>query len=274
MPSTELVYFGKPGSFTHLVAARIAGKSKLISRDTVGEVFDYVKKKKNARGIVPIENSSAGMILETVNNLVNDSGLFIQDEYALNVKLALLGKEGRAVKNIYSHFAPFHHCQNWLKKHYPNAERCVVDSTSAAARVASRERFAAAIAPISAAAKYNFDILHFPIGDSPENLTQFFLLGHEKTPSKHVQQTSLSVVLKNQVGSLCNFLTCFAQEGINLKRIMSQPIVGQPNNYIFFIGIEAPISNKSMKRAMEASRTYCTKMRILGSYPVHPPFES
>ena len=274
MFSKELVYFGKPGSFTHIVAGQIAGKSKLVSRDTVGEVFDYVKKKKNARGIVPIENSSAGMILESVDNLVNDFGLFIQDEYAINVKLALLGKKGRAVKKIYSHFAPFHHCQNWLKKHYPDAERCVVVSTSAAARLASQERFAAAIAPISAAAKHNLDVLHFPIGDNHENLTQFFLLGHEKTSSKHVRQTSLSVVLKNQVGSLCSFLTCFAREGINLKRIMSHPIVGQPNNYIFFIGVEAPISDKSMKKAMEASRIYCKKMRILGSYPVHPPFES
>ncbi len=274
MPATELVYFGKPGSFTHIVAGQIAGKSKLVSRDTVGEVFDYVKKKKNARGIVPIENSSAGMILEAVDNLVNDSGLFIQDEYALNVKLALLGKDGRAVKKIYSHFAPFHHCQNWLKKHYPDAEQCVVDSTSAAARLASRERFAAAIAPISATAQYPLDVLHFPIGDSRENLTQFFLLGHGKTASKHVRQTSLSVVLKNQVGSLCSFLTCFSKEGINLKRIMSQPIVGQPNNYIFFIGVEAPASDKSMKRAMEASRPFCKEMRVLGSYPVHPPFES
>jgi prephenate dehydratase len=274
MPNTELVYFGQPGSFTHIVAGRIAGKSKLVSRDTVGEVFDYVRKKKNARGIVPIENSSAGMILEAVDNLVNDSGLFIQDEYAINVKLALLGKEGRAVKKIYSHFAPFHHCQNWLKKHYPEAERCVVDSTSAAAKLAGGERFSAAIAPLSAAAKYHLEVLHYPIGDSHENLTQFFLLGHEQTASRDVRQTSLSVVLKNQVGSLCSFLTCFAREGINLKRIMSQPIVGQPNNYIFFIGVEAPTSNKAMKKAMEASRPYCKELRVLGSYPVHPPFES
>ncbi|HUB68359.1 MAG TPA: prephenate dehydratase domain-containing protein [Candidatus Methylacidiphilales bacterium] len=270
----ELIYFGKPGSFTHLVAGRIAGNAKLISRATVGEVFDYVKKKKNARGIVPIENSSAGMISESVDNLVNGSGLTIQDEYALNVKLALLGKNGYVVKKIYSHFAPFHHCQSWLKKHYPQAEQCVVDSTSAAAKLAAMERFAAAIGQASAAAKYHLDVLHFPIGDSRENLTQFFLLGHGKTASKNVQQTSLSAVLKNQVGSLCNFLTCFAREGINLKRIMSQPIVGQPNNYIFFIGVEAPVTGEPMKKAMEASRRYCKEIKVLGSYPVHPPFES
>jgi chorismate mutase/prephenate dehydratase len=274
MPSSELVYFGPPGSFTHIVAEQIAGKSTLVSRGTVTQVFQYVKNKKNARGIVPIENSSGGMIEQTVDNLVNDSDLFIQEEYAINVKLALLGKEGRPIKKIYSHFAPFHHCQNWLKKHYPDAEQSIVDSTSAAAKLASQERYAAAIAPVSAAAKYGLDALHFPIGDSDENLTQFFLLGHEKTASKNLQQTSLSVVLKNHVGSLCSFLTCFAKESINLKRIMSQPIVGQPNNYVFFIGIEAPINDKAMKTAMSASRSYCKEIRVLGSYPVHPPFES
>jgi chorismate mutase/prephenate dehydratase len=274
MPAQELVYFGKPGSFTHLVAGRIAGKAKLISRATVGEVFNYVKKKKTARGIVPIENSSAGMIVDTVENLVNEPGVVVQDEYALNVKLALLGTEGRAVKKIYSHFAPFHHSQGWLKKHYPGAEQCVVDSTSAAARLAAKDKNAASIGPMSAAKKYRLDVLHFPIGDTRQNLTQFFLLGHEKTVSPGVRQTSVAAVLKNQVGSLCNFLTCFAKEEINLKRIMSQPIVGQPNNYVFFISVEAPISDKAMKRALQASRTYCKVIRVLGSYPVHPPFES
>ena len=272
--STQLVYFGKPGSFTHIIAKQISGRSKLVSRDTVRGVFEYVKSNKNARGIVPIENSSGGMIEQTVDNLLNDSELFIQEEYAINVKLALLGKKGGDVRKIYSHFAPFHHCHNWLKKNYPDAEQIIVDSTTAAAQLASQERSAAAIAPVSAAKPYGLEALHFPIGDSDINLTQAFLLGHKKTAAKNVQQTSLSVVLKNQVGSLCNFLICFAKEGINLKRIMSQPIVGQPNNYVFFIGVEAPISDTSMKKAMESSRTYCNELRVLGSYPVHPPFES
>jgi chorismate mutase/prephenate dehydratase len=274
MSDTELVFFGKPGSFTHIVAEQIAGNSKLVSRDTVTEVFDYVKKNKSRRGIVPIENSSGGMIEQTVDNLVNDSGLVIQEEYAINVKLALLGKKGRPIKKIYSHFAPFHHCQKWLKNNYPDAAQCIVDSTSAAAQNASREKFAAAIGPISAAAKYKLDAIHYPIGDSDENRTQFFLLGHEKSKSRNLQQTSLSVVLKNQVGSLCSFLTPFAAEKINLKRIMSQPIIGQPNNYIFFVGVEAPIKDKAMQKAMDAVRPYCKEIRILGSYPVHPPFES
>jgi len=274
MPSTELVYFGKPGSFTHIVAEQIPGKSKLVSRDTVREVFDYVKQHKNARGIVPIENSSGGMIEPTVDNLVNTTDLIIQEEYAINVKLALLGKKDHAIKKIYSHFAPFHHCQDWLKKHYPDAEQCIVDSTTAAAKLASEERNAAAIAPASAALKYGLYAIHTEIGDSENNLTQCFVLGHEKSASKNLQQTSLSVVLKNQVGSLYKFLAPYAKEGINLKRIKSQPIIGQPNNYVFFVGVEAPVENKLMKKAMEASRKHCKELRVLGSYPVHPPFES
>jgi len=274
MTGTELVYFGKPGSFTHIVAKQVAGGSKLVSRETVQEVFNYVRQKKSRRGIVPIENSSSGMILPTVDNLVGDSGLVIQEEYAINVQLALLGKRGRVIKKIYSHFAPFHHCQKWLKQNYPEAEQIIVESTSAAAKHAAQEKHAAAIGPVSAAAKYKLEAIHFPIGDGGLNLTQFFLLGHNKTQSKNIQQSSLSVVLKNEVGSLCSFLAPFAREKVNLKRIMSRNIMGRPNNYIFFIGVEAPMEDKAMRRAMQVARKHCQDIRILGSYPVHPPFES
>jgi len=275
MPPNELVYFGKPGSFTHIVAKQIVGSEKLVSRETVQEVFDYVKQDKSRRGIVPIENSSGGMILDTVDNLVaEDLDLKIQEEYAINVQLSLLGKKGASIRKIYSHFAPFHHCDKWLKENYPDAERVVVDSTSAAAQHAAHDKHAAAIAPARTAPEYRLDVIHSGIANDISNVTQFFLLGHAKSASKDIKETSLSVVLKNEVGSLCHFLKPFATESINLKRIMSRPIVGQPNNYVFFVGIEASTNETPMKKAMEEARRHCTEIRLLGSYPVHPPFES
>ncbi len=275
MPTTELVYFGKPGSFTHLVAKKIPGKPRLVSRGTVQEVFEYVKQKKSRLGIVPIENSSSGMIPDTVDHLVGEKhGLIIQEEHAINVKLALLGKKGRAIKKVYSHFAPFQHCQEWLKRHYPDAEQIIVESTSAAAMRAGKERYAAAIAPRTAAAKYKLDVLQFPINERVPNRTQFFVLGHEKKQSGEARETSLSVILKNKVGSLCSFLKPFSDNGINLKRIISRNIVGHPNTYVFFVGVEAPIGDAAMKKAMDGARTHCSEIRVLGSYPVYPPFES
>jgi chorismate mutase / prephenate dehydratase len=279
MNSTELVYFGKPGSFTHLVAQQISPKARLISKGTVQEVVDYVQKKKSRRGIVPIENSSGGMIPDTVDHLVSEENrkLMIQEEYALNVRLALLGKKkDRLLKKVYSHFVPFHHCGKWLKENYPDVEQVVVESTSAAALSASQEKYAAAIAPQSAAVDYQLDILHFPINADVRNLTQFFVLGHgsNKKTKKSKEETSLSVVLKNEIGSLCHFLKPFALHGINLKRITSRNVMGQPNTYIFFVGIEAGMKDKGMIKAMDAARNHCSKIRVLGSYPVYPPFES
>ena len=275
MSSAELVYFGKPGSFTHLVAQHIPGDAKLVSKETVQEVFDYVKKDKSRRGIVPVENSSGGMIPDTIDNLVSeDLELTIQEEYALNVQLSLLGRKGQPIKKIYSHFAPFHHCDKWLKENYPDCDRVIKDSTSSAAKHASQEKYAAAIAPLGAAAEYGLDVIQSPIAENIPNLTQFFLLGHSQLKSRHIQETSLSVVLKNAVGSLYSFLKPFANENINLKRIMSRPIVGQPNNYVFFIGIESPLEDEAMEKAMDGARPFCSEIRVLGSYPVHPPFES
>lgn len=275
MVRSELIYFGKPGSFTHLVAKQVAGKPKLVSKGTVQEVIDYVRASKSRRGIVPVENSSSGMIIQTIDVLVDENfGLTIQDEYSINVRLALLAKKGQPIKKIYSHFAPFHHCQKWLKDNYPDAEKVVMDSTSAAAQHAAKEKYSAAIAPMKAAAQYKLDVIHERIGDDPRNLTQFFLLGHERSKSKKAHESSFSVVLKNQVGSLHYFLAPFAKQRINLKRIMSRPIVGQPNNYVFFVGVEGSMHDANMKKAIDLARKHCSEIRVLGSYPVHAPFES
>ena len=280
MTRTELAYFGKPGSFTHLVAKKITlgSKSKLVSKGTVQEVFEYVKSRKTRAGIVPIENSSGGMIPDTVDNLVSEhNDLVIQEEYSLNVRLALLGKKRQVIKKIYSHFAPLDHCAKWLKKNYPDAAPIIVESTTAAAMRAAREKNAAAIAPQSAAKKYKLDVIYFPINAEVRNLTQFFVLGHEsagRAATEPAQETSLSVVLKNKVGSLYHFLKPFADNALNLKRIMSRNIIGQPNTYIFFVGVEASIDNPAMKVAMEEAHSHCSEIRVLGSYPVYPPFES
>lgn len=272
---TELAYFGKPGSFTHLVAQQIKGSYTLVSRETVHEVFNFVKEAENRRGLVPIENTSGGMILDTIDQLVEtSSNVIILDEFSLNVKLALLGKTGGKVKKIYSHFVPFHHCEKWLKANYPEAEKVIVDSTSAAAQNASLDPHSAAIGHRSAGTTYGLEVLHYPIGDNQRNITQFYLLGPAGTKPTKSEETGFSVILKNEVGSLYRFLGPFAENQINLKRIMSRPIIGQDNGCVFFVCAQASEKSRALKAAMAAAQTSCLELRALGSYPVHPPFES
>jgi prephenate dehydratase len=274
----KLGYFGKPGSFSHLIASRIAKSGEeLVSCESVTDVFVHVGLGKSNLGIVPVENSSAGMIESTINHLVMESAPpTVLAEYALNVKLAFLSKSYvDPILKIYSHFAPLQHCESWLKRTYPNATLIPVESTSAAAALAEKEPGTAAISQFSAAERYGLQVLHFPIDEQAQNLTQFFLLGHASdSRPEPPTETSLAVALKNVTGSLCRFLSAFAELKINLKRIKSQNVYGRPNTYIFFIGIEAAAESQAMRQALSAAQEHAEKLKILGSYPVYAPFES
>jgi chorismate mutase/prephenate dehydratase len=106
----------------------------------VGDVFDFLSSRPDALGIVPIENSSGGFIIDTVDRLVDDRcPLWIQEELTLDVKLALLGHSGAPVEVIYSHPMPFFHADEWLKAHYPTARRVTRPSTAASAELAAAE---------------------------------------------------------------------------------------------------------------------------------------
>src|SRR6476620_11641460 len=120
----RIACLGPEGSFSHLVATQYAPGAELHTLAGVEEVFDWLAENADARGIVPIENSSGGIILATVDRLMHPRcALKIQEELTLDVKLALVGRQDQPVKVIYSHFMPFYHCDDWLKAHHPDAKR-------------------------------------------------------------------------------------------------------------------------------------------------------
>ena len=278
MTTTEIAYFGPEGSFASLVAKRQYSNKRLIPIPSVPEVVEYVKRKKNRLGIVPIENSSGGIILDTVDCLVDKSfNLYIQEELGIQVKLAFLGHRNKMVKVIYSHFAPLLHCEKWIRLHYPKAETRRVGSTSEAAKIAAKDKNAAAIGTAKSAKIYGLDIITPHIEKDIPNVTQFFTLGHKQQrfdPKKNYLQTSLVVFLKDQVGSLCRYLEPYAEEGVNLNRIVSRNVIGQPNTYVFLIGVDAALEEKAMHEAINNSRRYANSVRPLGSYPRLKTFEA
>jgi prephenate dehydratase len=188
-PASEVAYLGPEGSFSHLVAKQRFpnpnAQKFLKPFRSVPEIFDYVDENENALGIVPIENSSGGMILQTVDGLIEHAirdacSLFIQEELSINVRLSLLGKAGREIRNIYSHFIPFHHCEKYLVQNYPGVRQVQCTSTSAAAEEALRDPFGAAIAPAVSADRFGLDILEGHLLKEIKNVTQFFVVGKGK----------------------------------------------------------------------------------------------
>lgn len=273
MRKTEIAYLGPRGSFASLVAQKKHPSARLHSFPTIPEVAEFVQHKGNRHGIVPIENSSAGIILETIDALIARPSLVIREELGIRVRLAFLGRKNREIKVIYSHFAPLHHCDRWIKKNYPSAEVRRVSSTSEAVRIASREKNAAALATRDAASLYKLDVLEFPVEKEVVNVTNFFELGQNPNPRKNTE-TSLLVALKNESGSLSNFLIPFGKAKVNLKRIVSRNIIGQPHTYVFFIGVEAAEKDPKVRLALKKAGKHAVEIRILGSYPTQKPYLS
>jgi prephenate dehydratase len=277
IPATSsIACLGPEGSFSHLVTAQRFPDHELRMIGSVSEVFDFLAANPAAHGVVPIENSSGGFIIDTVDRLVDDRcHLNILEELTLDVKLALLGHAGHEVEVIYSHPMPFFHCDEWLQQHHPKVKRVPLASTAASAKRAVEEMNAATIGPRQNAAKHGLDVLQFPIAGEVPNITQFFLVGPQaNTPSAQHNRTAMVVVLPDKPGSLCRFLQPFSDAGVSLKRIESRPLRGQPNKYRFYIELEGSTAQPSTAEPLAQVQADGAQVRIVGSYVSGRRFES
>lgn len=268
MPS-PIACLGPEGSFSHLIATKRFPDHQLEMLPSVEEVFSWLSAHPEAEGIVPIENSSGGIILATIDRLMDPRCPFhVREELTLDVKLALLGHPDQPIETIYSHHMPFFHCDEWLKQHHPNARRVPVASTSHAAARAAQEPNAAAIGSRENAARLPLSILQYPIEENIINITQFFLISQTPNqPSSDHNRTALVVELPDKPGILCHFLTPFSQASVSLKRIESRPVRGRPNTYRFYIEIEGSPAMPSVAAALHQANTIASNIRQIGTYP-------
>lgn len=275
-PPPTIACLGPEGSFSHLITQMRFPGGTVSLRESIGDVFDFLTAHPDAQGIVPIENSSGGFIIDTVDRLLDPrSPLHIMEELTLDVKLALLGRPGETVTSVHSHPMPFYHCDEWLRAHYPQARRVKEASTTKAAEQAAITPGAVAIGSRKNVERHGLQVLHFPIAGEVPNITQFYLLGHVRnTPALEHDRTALVVELPDRPGSLCRFLTPLSDNSINLKRLESRPIRGQPNKYRFYIEIEGSTADLRVQQALEQTRIDGATIRSVGSYSASSRFES
>ena len=276
MKVTEVAYLGPPGTYSHIVCEKRFGtKYKLIPEPTIMDVFRFVYRKPWRRGVVPMESSSGGAISETVDILLaNKPHVHIEEELSLEIKIALLGRRGEKVKVVYSHSAPLEHCISWLKRHLPRAERCTMPSTAASAQRVVDEKNAAALGSKRLAELYNLDVLYYPVEADIPYITSFLVITSTDVPPPVHGKTTIAAVTPNKPGGLCTFLETFRDENVNLCRIISRPIKGQPAEYAFLVDIEGGLALPNVKRALLEARKTCTRLRIVGSYPCRRPYKS
>lgn len=273
-----MAYLGPEGTYSHLVAEKRFGLGALlVPQPTILDVCLYVAAKSGRRGVIPFENSSGGAISETVDILLaNCPRVRIGEELALNVKLALLGRKGKPIHTLYSHFAPLEHGATWIAENLPAVRKQSTPSTAAAARLAHEEPGAAALGSRRLAALCGLDILHYPVQADIPNITAFLTIGALPEPGARGRyKTTLAAKLPNQPGALCTFLETFRTESVNLSRIISRPVRGSPRAYTFLVDIDGHAAGSArVKRALAAAKKTCVELRVVGAYPVRPTYQS
>lgn len=274
----SVAYLGPEGTFSHVLARqRFGDKSEFVSCPSVDGVFEYVQANPKALGLVPVENSSGGTVYDSVDLLIRQVGrVFVREELSLDVRIALLGHGVKAVGTVYSHFVQLKHHAEWLKARYPKARLQEVVSTAVAAKKAADDPRAAALASPGAAEVYGLKVLEMP-GLGPQvNVTHFFTIASQPlaTPKGRKAKTALVATLPNTCGSLYHFLGPFARQDVSLTRIVSRPIPGQPQTYVFFVEIEGTPADPKVALALARAGKLTETLTSLGTFPVRGRYKS
>ncbi|WP_025321748.1 prephenate dehydratase [Deferrisoma camini] len=265
----SVAYLGPPATFTHQAALRRFGESaRLEPARTIGEVFERVEKGKVAYGVIPVENTTEGVVSHTLDMFLR-SELKIVAEVYLRVTHHLLNRSGRLgdVERIYSHPHAVAQCRGWLETHLAEVPVFDAASTAQAAKIASEDPGAAAIAAEVAAQAYGLRVVESRIEDNPNNFTRFLVIGPEIPDPSGRDKTSVVFAVRDEVGALYRMLQPFFEHGVNLTKIESRPMPDEAWQYVFFTDCEGHLTEPGVRAALEELRSRCRFLRVLGSYP-------
>jgi chorismate mutase/prephenate dehydratase len=263
-----VTYLGPRATFTHLAAQQKFGSSTTyLPARTISDVFNDVQKGRADYGVVPIENSTDGIVSYTLDMFM-ESDLKIFSEVMLEVSQNLMSRSQlQDIKKVYSHPQALGQCRKWLEANLPQAELIATSSTTQAAELAEKDADAAAIANELASEIYHLNLLVRRIEDSPNNFTRFLVIGHSMAERGEHDKTSVMFSIKHQAGALSEVLKRFSLHRINLTRIESRPSRQRAWEYVFFVDLEGHIDDLPVAQALAEAAECCIFLKSLGSYP-------
>ncbi|MEL6543688.1 MAG: prephenate dehydratase [Myxococcota bacterium] len=265
----DVSFLGPEATFTHEATKRHFGMSaRLSARRTIPEVFDDVERDRSDYGVVPIENSTEGVVSHTLDSFVT-SDLIISAEVLLSVSHHLLNRNGSigGITKVYSHPQALAQCRNWLSQNLPGVPLIDVSSTARAAQLAAEDSSAAAIASDLAASMYGLQIASSHLEDLKSNMTRFLVVGTEEAAPTEEDRTSIMFSLKHAPGILYKALAPFGRNDVNLSRIESRPSRKRAWEYLFFVDVDGHRLDPNVTEAIEELADASVFMKVLGSYP-------
>ncbi len=265
----RVAYLGPEGTFTQQAVYRQFGHSVNASaQPSIEEVFRQVQGGEVDFGVVPIENSSQGIVTHTLDMFLHHE-VRIAAEVEMRIHQHLLTRARRLddIERVYAHQQSLSQCKHWIEKHLPKAELIALSSNAEAARRVRHAPDAAAIAGRHAAEVYGLPVLFANIEDHVDNTTRFLVLGRELLPASGDDKTTLMIAGLDGAGALFSLLEPLARHGVNMTRIESRPSRRERWQYVFFIDVEGHVDEPGLKQALTDLEGASGEVRVLGCYP-------
>jgi len=265
----KVAYLGPEGTFTQQAVHRHFGHSvHALSYSGIDGVFEQVQAADADFGVVPVENSSQGIVSHTLDMFMV-SNLKICGEIELRVHQNLLthARSLNQIERVYSHEQSLSQCKAWIRGHLPHAELISVGSNAEAARRVRNAPEAAAIAGRSAAEIYGLPVLFANIEDRGDNTTRFLVIGRNLLLPSGKDKTTLLLAGHEGPGLLYRLLQPFETHGVNMTRIESRPSSMGKWQYVFYVDIEGHSEEDHVARALKDLEKTAKLFRVLGSYP-------
>ncbi|GHB94582.1 prephenate dehydratase [Cerasicoccus arenae] len=265
-----IAYLGPEATYTEQAARKNFGtQPNYAPMPTIPDVFAAVEKGEADHGVIPIENSTGGVVSHSIDMLA-ETDLTIINQVYLSIEHCLISQSPlEEVREVRSKDQALAQCREWLARHLPHAQQVDADSTAQAVKQAGELKGVAAIASELAAEKYEVPILAKGIQDRANNVTRFLVLGREPVGSgTGHDRTSLLLSLNDEPGALEKALKPFSSRGINMTKIESRPSRRKAWDYLFYIDIDGHWSDEIVQAAVGELKACCPLVKWLGSYPV------
>ena len=271
---TRVAYLGPAGTFSELAALGFFGSSIVqVPCASIDEVFRATAAGAADFGVVPVENSTEGVVARSLDLLLS-TPLSIVGETSLFVRHNLLRKSATldGITAVCAHPQALAQCHGWLAHHLPMAERRPVASNAEGARLASQDETLAAVASERAASEYGLHVVAPAIQDDPHNRTRFAIV---TDPARQPQPqasghdcTSLVVSVINRPGAVHDMLVPLKAHGVSMSRFESRPARSGQWEYYFYIDLQGHPQEPHVAAALRELRAACAFFKLLGSYPI------
>ena len=266
----RVAFLGPEGTFTQEAALKHFGESAIsVPKSAIDEVFREVVAGSCEFGVVPVENSTEGVVSHTLDSFI-DSSLHICGEVELRIHqhfLVGVNTSEAKITRVYSHAQSLAQCRHWLDANYPTIERVAVSSNADAARRVKGEWNSAAIAGDMSCQLYGLKKLAENIEDRPDNSTRFLVIGQQSVPVSGDDKTSVIVSMRNKPGALHALLEPFYKSGVDLTRVETRPSKDGKWSYVFFIDFVGHRDEPSVENILNALTDESVNLKMLGSYP-------